>query len=83
MLDNVKSAPMKVAEGVTGSWGSLRTFLSEVRNELKRVTWPSRKEVYATTFVVILTSIFFGMYLWGVDLFLNVLVQGVFNWFGA
>ena len=24
-----------------------RLFLSEVRNELKRVTWPSQKEVYA------------------------------------
>ena len=32
----------------------MRLFLSEVRNELKRVTWPSRKEVYATTVVVIL-----------------------------
>ena len=83
MLDNVKSAPTKAVEGVTGWWGNLRNFLSEVRNELKRVTWPSRKEVYATTFVVILTSIFFGVYLWGVDMFLNYLVQGVFNWFGA
>ena len=34
---------------------------------LRRVTWPSRKEVYATTLVVILTSVFFGVYLW-VDL---------------
>ena len=25
-----------------------RVFLSEVRNELKRVTWPSQKEVYAS-----------------------------------
>ena len=38
-------------------------FLTEVRNELKRVTWPSRKEVYATTVVVILMSVFFGVYL--------------------
>mgnify|MGYP003694029297 CR=1 FL=1 len=38
-------------------------FFSEVRNELKRVTWPSQKEVYATTVVVILTSLFFGLYL--------------------
>ncbi len=34
---------------------------------MARVTWPSRKEVYATTLVVILTSMFFGLYLWGVD----------------
>jgi preprotein translocase subunit SecE len=39
-----------------------------VRSELKKVTWPSRKEVYSTTLVVIATSIFFGFYLWGLDI---------------
>ena len=39
-------------------------FSTEVRNEMARVTWPTRREVYATTLVVILTSIFFGLYLW-------------------
>jgi preprotein translocase subunit SecE len=69
----------------TGSewWTTSRTFLSEVRNELKRVTWPTRKEVYATTIVVILTSIFFGLYLWGVDLVLNAIVARIFTTFGA
>jgi preprotein translocase subunit SecE len=46
----------------------LRSFFSEVRSELKKVTWPSRKEVYQTTLVVIATSIFFGFYLWGLDI---------------
>ena len=48
--------------------GEGRAFLQEVRSELKKVTWPSRKEVYSTTLVVIATSIFFGFYLWGLDL---------------
>ena len=46
----------------------LRAFFSEVRSELKKVTWPSRKEVYSTTIVVIATSVLFGFYLWGLDL---------------
>jgi preprotein translocase subunit SecE len=50
----------KIAEG--------RAFFTEVRGELKKVTWPSRKEVYSTTLVVIATSILFGFYLWGLDL---------------
>jgi preprotein translocase subunit SecE len=50
----------KIAEG--------RAFFTEVRSELKKVTWPSRKEVYSTTLVVIATSILFGFYLWGLDL---------------
>jgi preprotein translocase subunit SecE len=66
-----------------GRFERMRLFLSEVRNELKRVTWPSQKEVYATTVVVILVSVFFGVYLFLLDqVFLNV-VQWFFRRFGA
>lgn len=64
-------------------WRRGRTFLAEVRTELGRVTWPSRKEVYATTFVVILTSIVLGLYLWGVDLLVNRIVALIFRSLGA
>jgi preprotein translocase subunit SecE len=64
-------------------WQNGRTFLSEVRNELRRVTWPTRKEVYATTVVVILVSTFFGLYLFGVDMVLSRIVQWIFTLFGA
>jgi preprotein translocase subunit SecE len=60
-----------------------RLFLSEVRNELKRVTWPSPREVYATTLVVILTSTALGLYLWGWDVLLDRLVFWLFRRFGA
>ena len=53
---------------VPDKWRELRTFLTEVRAELKKVTWPSRKEVYSTTIVVMATTFFFGFYLWGLDL---------------
>ena len=53
-------APRKIKEG--------RAFLSEVRAELKKVTWPSLTEVYSTTVVVIATTVFFGFYLWLLDL---------------
>ena len=72
-----------VKEAAGGRIERARLFLSEVRNELKRVTWPSRKEVYATTIVVILTSMFFGAYLFAVDFSVNSLVQWVFRRFGA
>jgi preprotein translocase subunit SecE len=67
------------ASGITSWWSNSRTFLSEVRNEMRRVTWPSRKEVYATTFVVLVTAMFFGLYLWGVDLALDRLMRWLFN----
>jgi preprotein translocase subunit SecE len=62
-------------------WGpqkftELKAFLSDVRSELKKVTWPAWSEVYSTTVVVVATTIFFGFYLWSLDLgFSRVLSQ--------
>ena len=72
-----------VREAAGGRVERMRVFLSEVRNELKRVTWPSQKEVYATTIVVIITSIFFGLYLFLCDMGIDKVVTWIFNRFGA
>ena len=69
----------RARKGVAGWWGRARRFLAEVRNEMARVTWPSRREVYATTLVVILTSIFFGVYLWVIDLFLDRVMRWIYS----
>ena len=69
--------------GPLGWWRRTGEFLTEVRNEMKRVTWPSQREVYATTVVVILTSLFFGVYLFTVDYGLNTLVTWIFRKFGG
>jgi preprotein translocase subunit SecE len=45
----------------------------DIIGELRKVTWPSRSEVYHLTLVVIVVSIFFGIILGGADL--------AFSWF--
>jgi preprotein translocase subunit SecE len=72
-----------VKEAAGGRVERARVFLSEVRNELKRVTWPSQKEVYATTVVVILVSVFFGLYLFTLDVGIDAVVMWIFRRFGA
>ena len=81
--DDEQSVAGRVREGATGWVGRSRSFLSGVRNEMTRVTWPSRREVWATTIVVIITSIIFGSYLWGVDLLLSSAIRGLFQFFGV
>ncbi len=50
------------------SWPQrIKTFYNDVRTEMKKVTTPSRKEVEATTVVVIITVFLFGAYFWVVD----------------
>jgi preprotein translocase subunit SecE len=82
MADNTTTIDT-VRQATGGRIERARLFLSEVRNELKRVTWPTGKEVYATTVVVILTSLFFGLYLWVIDLGVDRVVRGIFTWFTA
>ncbi|MGO8987207.1 MAG: preprotein translocase subunit SecE [Terriglobales bacterium] len=51
------------------SWPErIKTFYNDVRTEMKKVTSPSRKEVQATTTVVIITVFLFAFFFWVVDL---------------
>ncbi len=52
-------------------------FLREVKAEVKKVTWPSKNEVYSTTIVVILATIFFGVYLYSLDIVFSWLISQV------
>lgn len=63
--------------------GAARTFLTSVRNEVGKVTWPTRNEVRGTTIIVLITVFFFGFYLYGLDIamsyvsaFITTLVTG-------
>lgn len=58
------------------------SFLREVRAELKKVTWPSRNEVYSTTIVVIFAALFFGFYLFFMDVAFSWLITKVKDFFG-
>jgi len=58
------------------------SFLREVRAELKKVTWPSKNEVYSTTLIVIFATIFFGFYLFFMDLIFSWVVAQIESFFG-
>jgi len=57
-------------------------FLREVRAELKKVTWPSRNEVYSTTLIVIIATFFFGFYLYFMDVIFSWVIAHIKGLFG-
>jgi len=57
-------------------------FLKETRAELKKVTWPSKNEVYSTTIVVIIATVFFGFYLFFVDVSFSWVISRIRSIFG-
>ncbi|MDY7031929.1 MAG: preprotein translocase subunit SecE [Thermodesulfobacteriota bacterium] len=50
-------------------------FLREVRVELKKVTWPSRKETVGSTSVVLVVVIIIAVFLGLVDIGLSRLIR--------
>jgi preprotein translocase subunit SecE len=65
------------------SWPErIKSFYNDVRTEMRKVTAPSRKEVQATTAVVVITVFIFGVYFFIID---NVIQKGVnqmYSYFG-
>ena len=52
-------------------------FVQEAWQELKKVYWPSRKETYAATAVVIIVVILVSVYLAAVDFVLTKAIQAI------
>jgi preprotein translocase subunit SecE len=57
-------------------------FLKDVRAEVKKVSWPTRNEVYSTTLVVIIAMVFFGVYLYVMDVLFSWVLLKIKAFFG-
>ena len=72
---------MNPAEKIKSWTESTKQFYSDVRSEMKKVSWPARQEVVGTTIVVVVAVFFFGLYLGLVDLLLDRGLQWVLGYF--
>ncbi len=59
-LESIKTWPL-----------ATRTYVEELRTEMRRVTWPTRRQVQSTTAVVIVTVFAFAAYFKVVDIVIN------------
>ena len=72
---------MNPAEKIKSWARSAKQFYTDVRSEMKKVSWPARQEVVGTTIVVVIAVFFFGLYLGLVDLLLDRGLQWVLGYF--
>jgi len=61
------NAQPNALDKVVSSWKEFTHFLGDVRGEMRKVVTPSRKEVEATTTVVIIAVFIFGLFFFVVD----------------
>lgn len=52
-------------------FGKVGTFLTETKQELNKVSWPTRDEVWQATIVVIFTTFLIAFYIGVIDFFLS------------
>jgi preprotein translocase subunit SecE len=62
----------KKARG-SGFGSRMRKFFRDTASEFKKVVWPSRKQVWNNTVVVLTTVLIFAVLIWAVDYGLGVL----------
>jgi preprotein translocase subunit SecE len=61
----------------------LRTFFHDVRVEMSKVTWPTRKDLIQSTIVVIVAVIIAGAYTGALDFVFSRIVDAVLKLIGA
>lgn len=52
-------------------WRRLITFLHDVRQELKKVNWPSREQMIAFTTVTLITTVVLTLVIFGLDILMK------------
>jgi preprotein translocase subunit SecE len=66
LVNGQNSQPNLMTRAVD-SWKNFTHFLGDVRGEMRKVVTPSRKEVEATTTVVLIAVFLFGLFFFIVD----------------
>jgi preprotein translocase subunit SecE len=82
MANSIVTAGGSFGERVKAWPDQVKSFYNDVRTEMRKVTAPSRKEVQATTAVVVVTVFIFGLFFFVID---NVIQRGVtflYSYFG-
>ena len=72
---------MVMAEAKTNWFESTRDYVTELKNEMRKVTWPNRKQVESTTAVVIFSVFAFAAYFEVVDTLLTRGIKGILSYF--
>jgi len=66
---------MAISQKIIGLLKKIPQFLKEVKIELKKVTWPSRQDVWRYTLIVVFFSLAVAAFLGGLDILFGFLIK--------
>ena len=71
---------MQGVEGLKESMlGKIRKFFGEIVIELKKVSWPTRRELIDATWIVLVSSAILGVFIGSTDFVLSRLIGLIFR----
>lgn len=56
----------------------ISNFIKDVRQEMAKVSWPTRDELKGSTLIVILLSLFFSLFIYGIDKILTGVIKIIY-----
>ena len=63
------------------TWGSVRRYFRELRSELKKVVWPTPKQVAKNTLIIAVFVIVIGAFIWLFDFVAQTGITALLNLF--
>ncbi|MBM3758263.1 MAG: preprotein translocase subunit SecE [Acidobacteria bacterium] len=73
------SDPQPTPDGIATWPAAIKNYFEELKMEMRRVTWPSEKQVKATTVVVIASVFAFSAYFFVVDFLIGRGINQLFK----
>ena len=73
------SQPDKKKKKKAKGSGKIGKWFREMRSELKKVVWPSKKQVINNTLIVIACCIVVGIFIWVFDAVAGLFVNGIIS----
>ena len=71
------TVPETASANETSTVAKITGFISESREELKKVTWPTRGELFMNTVVVLIAVVLVAVCIWIADSFFSILIRAV------
>ena len=59
------------------AWGAVCRYFRELKSELKKVVWPTPKQVLKNALIVVACVLVVGMFIWVFDLVAGTIINGL------
>ena len=73
-------AEAKKKNWLARAWGAICRYFRELRSELKKVVWPTPKQVVKNTLIVLACVLIVGVFIWIFDFVAGSGINALIDW---